>query len=91
MTDTKPNYPPIRRIVTGHEGEVAKAMIDAPATNAKFPGSGNVSTLIWSTDKAPAAMPAGADFEDMGARIMGTAPPANGTRFAVIEDRKSVV
>ena len=41
MTDTKPNYPPIRRVVTGHEGEVAKVMIDAPATNAKYPGAGN--------------------------------------------------
>ncbi len=85
MTETKPNYPPIRRVVTGHDGEVAKVMIDAAATNAKFPGSGNVSTLIWSTDKTPAAMPAGKDFEDMGARILGTAPPANGTRFAVID------
>jgi len=33
VTDSKPNYPPIRRVVTGHEGEVAKAMLDAPATN----------------------------------------------------------
>ena len=44
MTETKPNYPPIRRVVTGHDGEAAKVMIDAAATNAKFPGSGNVST-----------------------------------------------
>ena len=85
MSDTKPNYPPIRRVITGHEGEVAKVMIDGPATNAKYPGTGNVSTMIWCTDKAPAAMPAGKNFEDMGARILGTAPPANGTRFAVID------
>ena len=85
MTETKPNYPPIRRVVTGHEGEVAKVMIDAPATNAKFPGTGAVSTLIWTTDESPAAMPAGTEFEDMGARIMGTPPAPNGTRFAVID------
>ena len=85
MTDTKPNYPSIRRVVTGHDGEVAKVMIDAPATNAKYPGSGNVSTMIWCTDKSPAAMPVGKNFEDMGARILGTAPPAHGTRFAVID------
>jgi quercetin dioxygenase-like cupin family protein len=83
VSDTKPNYPPIRRVVTGHDGEVAQVMIDAPATNAKYPGSGNVSTMIWCTDKSPTTMPAGKDFEDMGARILGTAPPAHGTRFAV--------
>jgi quercetin dioxygenase-like cupin family protein len=85
VTDTKPNYPPIRRVVTGHAGEVAKVMIDAAASNAKFPAPGAVSTMIWCTDSSPAAMPAGKDFEDMGARILGTAPPAQGTRFAVID------
>jgi quercetin dioxygenase-like cupin family protein len=85
MTDSKPNYPAIRRIVTGHDGTVAKTLIDSAASNAKYPSPGTVSTLIWSTDKAPAAIPAGLDAEDMGARIMGTAPPPNGTRFAVID------
>jgi quercetin dioxygenase-like cupin family protein len=85
MSDNKPDYPPIRRIVTGHDGEVAKVLIDAPASNAKYPSPGAVSTLIWTTDKAPAAIPAGTDIEDMGARIMGTAPPAHGSRFAVID------
>jgi quercetin dioxygenase-like cupin family protein len=85
MNETKPDYPPIRRIVTGHAGDVAKVLIDAPATNAKYPSPGTVSTLIWSTDSAPAKIPAGSDVEDMGARILGTAPPAKGTRFAVID------
>jgi quercetin dioxygenase-like cupin family protein len=85
LTETKPNYPPIRRIVTGHAGEVAKVLIDAPATNAKYPAPGAVSTLIWTTDRTPAAISAGTDIEDMGARILGTAPPANGSRFAVID------
>lgn len=85
MTETKPDYPPIRRIVTGHEGDVAKALIDAPATNAKYPAPGTVSTLIWSTDSMPAKIPVGATIEDMGARIIGTAPLPNGTRFAVID------
>ncbi len=85
MTDTKHNYPPVRRIVTGHDGEVAEVLIDAPAVNAKYPAPGTVSTLIWSTDSAPAKIPVGRDAEDMGARIMGTAPPAHGTRFAVID------
>lgn len=85
MTESKPNYPPIRRIVTGHDGEVAEVLVDAPAANAKYPAPGTVSTLIWSTDSAPAKIPAGRDIEDMGARILGTAPPARGTRFTVID------
>jgi quercetin dioxygenase-like cupin family protein len=85
VTDTKPSYPPIRRVVTGHDGAVAKVLFDGPATNAKYPSAGTVSTLIWSTDKTPAAIPIGTNIEDMGARILGTAPPANGTRFAVID------
>lgn len=79
-------YPPIRRVVTGHdEAHVAKVILDTPATNAKYPSPGTVSTLIWCTDSAPATMPVGQQAEDMGTRILGTAPPANGTRFAVID------
>ena len=78
--------PRIRRIVTGHgEDRIARAMLDAPATNAKQAGNGAVSTLIWSTDRTPADIAPGTDFEDMGARIIGTQPPRSGTRFAVIE------
>jgi quercetin dioxygenase-like cupin family protein len=86
MTDAKPDYPHIRRVVTGHDTQhIAKALIDAPATNAKHPAPGTVSTLIWSTDSTPAKIPVGVQIEDMGARILGTAPPAKGTRFAVID------
>ena len=85
MTD-QPNYPPIRRVVTGHDNnDVAKALTDGAATNAKYPGSGLVSTLIWSTDSAPAKVPVGEDIEDMGARKLGSAPPPMGSRFAVID------
>lgn len=79
-------YPPIRRVVTGHDAAgVAKVLIDAPAANAKYPQPGQVSTLMWCTDGAPAAIPIGEQPEDMGAKILGTAPPKNGTRFAVID------
>jgi quercetin dioxygenase-like cupin family protein len=79
-------YRPIRRVVTGHDGNnVAKVLIDAPATNAKSPQPGLVSTMMWCTEGSPAAMPTGDHPEDMGARILGTAPPAKGTRFAVID------
>jgi quercetin dioxygenase-like cupin family protein len=86
MSQHKPDYPPIRRIVTGHDThEVAKVLMDGPATNWKSSSPGTVSTLIWSTDAAPADIAVGEAIEDLGARILGTAPPANGTRFAVID------
>ncbi len=79
-------YPPIRRVVTGHdEANVAKVLLDEPATNAKYPQAGQVSTLMWCTDGAPAAIPVGEQPEDMGARILGTPPPRNGTRFTLID------
>jgi quercetin dioxygenase-like cupin family protein len=86
MAEETPNYPPIRRVVTGHDSNsIAKVLIDAPATNAKKPNSGVVSTLMWISDKNPADISTGENIEDMGARIVGTPPPANGTRFCVID------
>jgi quercetin dioxygenase-like cupin family protein len=82
----KPDHPPIRRVVTGHDMTgTAKVLIDAPATNWKSSSPGTVSTLIWSTDATPADIAPGEAIEDRGARILGTAPPARGTRFAVID------
>ena len=86
MRSDKPDYPPIRRIVTGHDArEIAKVITDGPATNWKSSSPGTVSTLIWSTDSTPADISLGETIEDLGARMLGTAPPANGTRFAVID------
>jgi quercetin dioxygenase-like cupin family protein len=82
----KPDYPPIRRVVTGHDAKhVAKAVMDGPATNWKSSSPGTVSTLIWSTDTTPADISVGESVEDLGARVLGTAPPANGSRFTVID------
>jgi quercetin dioxygenase-like cupin family protein len=82
----KPHYPPIRRLVTGHDlTGTAKVLLDAPATNWKSSSPGTVSTLIWSTDATPADIALGEAIEDRGARVLGTAPPAHGTRFAVID------
>ena len=60
-------------------------LIDGPATNARGEAPGPTSTLIWCTDSAPCDMPIGENAEDMGARKLGTPPPPNGTRFAVLE------
>jgi len=77
---------PLRRIVTGHDNHgIAKVLLDATPTNRKSAPSGNVSTLIWSTAECPADIAVGETIEDCGARILGTAPPARGTRFAVID------
>ena len=75
---------PVRRVVTGHDAnDVAKVLIDGEAMNKKSSRPGNVSTLIWSTDATPADISVGEDVEDLGARILGTAPPPLGTRFTV--------
>jgi len=83
MADSHGKNPSIRRIVTGHDAK-GKAIVwlDGPAGNHKFPDEKVSSTLMWSTDASPA------DFsidDDAGARMLGTAPPAGGTRFAVLE------
>ena len=85
MTDDQ-RFPPLRRIVTGHDANnVAKVLIDGAPTNARHGGAGNVSTLIWCTEGAPADISIGEDIEDMGARKLGTAPPKHGTRVTVID------
>ncbi len=73
----------VRRIVTRHDA-AGKAVVwmDAPATNHKSASSQARSTLIWVTDQTPTPFLVDADA---GARILGTPPPAGGTRFAVIE------
>jgi quercetin dioxygenase-like cupin family protein len=79
-------HKPIRRVVTGHDGKnVAKVIREGPAANIKTPREGVASTLMWCTDAMPADIAVGESAEDMGARILGTAPPENGSRFIVME------
>ncbi|TMH53613.1 MAG: cupin domain-containing protein [Betaproteobacteria bacterium] len=77
---------PVRRVVTGHgANRTAKVLFDATASNRRISKSGGVSTLIWCTDCTPADISVGENVEDMGARVLGTPPPPNGTRFTVNE------
>jgi len=86
VTETKPPFSPIRRIVTGHDDKgVAKVLWEDHAKNAKTGRHGSVSTLVWSSDTMPIDIGGGEAIEDMGARILGTAPPPHGTRFCVID------
>ena len=77
---------PIRRVVTGHDGNnVAKVILEGPAANTKRPRDGVSSTLMWCSDRMPVDIAIGDNVEDLGTRILGTAPPANGSRFIVME------
>lgn len=73
----------VRRIVTTHDQE-GKAVVwmDGSAPNVKRPNDHIISTLLWSTDTSPADF---ADEFDGGSRILGTAPPACGSRFIMFE------
>jgi quercetin dioxygenase-like cupin family protein len=80
------SHAPVRRVITGHDGKnVAKVIHDGPAANTKTPREGVASTLMWCTDSMPADIAVGDKAEDMGARILGTPPPENGSRFIVME------
>jgi quercetin dioxygenase-like cupin family protein len=77
---TPPNF---RRVVTGHDASGKPVIwIDGNASNHKFPSDNISSTLMWSTDASPTQM---LSNEDEGARILGSAPPANGSRFTMME------
>jgi quercetin dioxygenase-like cupin family protein len=75
--------PPTRRVVTGHDAnKTAKVLIDGIAANDRGePGRSRV--LMWCTDAAPTEVAVGEGIEDMGARMLGTAPPPGGTRFTI--------
>lgn len=75
--------PRFRRVVTGHDADDNTTIwIDADATNHKFPSDKISSTLMWSTDASPTRI-YGSD--DEGARILGSAPPLNGSRFTMMQ------
>ena len=79
-------HEPVRRVVTGHDAKnVAMVIIEGSAANTKTPREGVASTLMWCSDSMPVDIAIGENAEDMGARILGTAPPENGSRFIVME------
>ena len=84
MTGRTEHIPPnFRRVVTGHDASGKPVIwIDGNASNHKFPSDNIPSTLMWSTDASPTQM---LSNEDEGARILGSAPPANGSRFTMME------
>ena len=78
-----PPVPPIRRVVTTHDARgKAVTMLDAPASNTRTSEHGTASTLIWCSDECPAEI---WTPEDYGKRSIPRQPPANGSRFTVID------
>jgi quercetin dioxygenase-like cupin family protein len=83
MAQTERIAPNFRRVVTGHDASGKSVIwIDGNATNHKFPSDKISSTLMWSTDASPTRI---LSDEDEGGRILGSAPPANGSRFTMME------
>ena len=78
-------YTPVRRVVTGHDDNVAIAVMDGQARNTIFPAPGTASTTLWSTDQMPADIAVGKNIEDYAERKLSIPPAINGTRFAIIE------
>jgi quercetin dioxygenase-like cupin family protein len=71
-----------RRVVTTHNAEGDSVIWkDEPATNTKNIGLVS-STLLWATAESPAPF---TGEEDAGDWILGSAPPANGSRFIHFE------
>jgi quercetin dioxygenase-like cupin family protein len=82
-TESTSRFRPVRRIVTKHDASgQAIVWLDESATNHKNSNPKVQSTLIWLTDETPAPFLV---TDDAGARVVGTAPPAGGSRFTVIE------
>jgi quercetin dioxygenase-like cupin family protein len=82
---TERTAPHFRRVVTGHDASGKPVIwIDGDATNHKFPSDKISSTLMWSSDACPTRILGDVDEGD---RILGSAPPANGSRFTMMEFR----
>ena len=69
--------------MTGHDAQGRAVVWQDGEPPRQFSGATKmVAALVWATDVTPF------DYlreEDMGARSLGIAPPAGGTRFSVVE------
>jgi quercetin dioxygenase-like cupin family protein len=73
----------IRRVVTGHDKNMKSYIVsDGHGGSVRPTRPGHSSTMLWCSDRMPVDI---TSDEDMGDRSLGTAPPANGTRFTVHE------
>jgi quercetin dioxygenase-like cupin family protein len=85
MTVAEQKNPPIRRVVTGHsQQKVAKVFRDDFAANVGHRPKAS-STTIWCSDGVPVRMDTCEGGPDLGARMITTGTPPNGTRFMVMD------
>jgi mannose-6-phosphate isomerase-like protein (cupin superfamily) len=74
----------VRRVVTTVDANgTAVVLFDGPNPNkVKRPNRGNISRLLWVTDRTPADISGPAD---RGATSSGIAPPAGGSVFRIVD------
>ena len=88
MADSKQPARKVRRVVTGHDrSNKAKVILDGYADNVKSSQPTSASIAVWASDTMPIEIAVGeaGQVEDCGQRKLPTQPPANGTRFIVME------
>lgn len=83
MSDRASQFPPVRRVVTGHDDAGCAIVVsDGAAENHRMPDAHTKATVMWVTDDAPTAFTGDAD----GATIKsGFAPPPRGSRFGILD------
>jgi quercetin dioxygenase-like cupin family protein len=85
MSDADLKVPPVRRVITGHDGhKTAKVIRDDMAQNVTTRPNAS-STTIWCTDSVPVRQQVDENGEDMGARRLNSGTPVNGTRLMVMD------
>src|SRR5579859_6196600 len=82
MSESQPEGPQLRRIVTTHDEQGRSTVwIDGLPTNTRFSAGSASSTLIWATEGSPACF---LGDEDAGDWSLGTAPPPGGSRVTYL-------
>ena len=74
----------VRRVVTtvDDSGKAVVLLDGANPNKVRRPNRGNVSRLVWSTDRTPAEISGPAD---RGLTKIGIAPPAGGSAFRIVD------
>jgi quercetin dioxygenase-like cupin family protein len=77
--------PPMRRVITGHDPhKKAKVIRDDIAANISTRPKAS-STTIWCTESVPVRQQTDETAEDMGARVVTSGTPPNGTRLMIMD------
>lgn len=84
MSNTEPRVPPVRRVITGHDGNrKARAVRDDIAANVTTRPNA-ASTTVWCSEQVPVRLPA-AGGADLGALDVTSGAPPHGARLMVMD------